>query len=120
MTHGHCMMCGAFGPVHAHHMTGRARPGADYLDPALVLLLCPRCHVGGGGVHQMLRVSGLEFPAPTSHLLAHRVQRVAFHGELSAANGRAFVLLAPSVPSFAALLWAAAGRGGAPSVKDVA
>ncbi len=66
--------------------------------------VCPACHLGRGGVHQVLRVAGLEWPRPDSQSLAHRLRRVAIHVALVGGERRPFVVEPASGPAFAALL----------------
>lgn len=103
-----CSLCGAVGPVHAHHLTGRPAPGAPYGDPDLVVAVCARCHGAAGGLHQTLRTLGVEFPAPGVDVLAHRLRRTAIHAELVAEVGRPLVLAPKSARGLAALLREAA------------
>jgi len=100
---GACSLCGARGAVHGHHLTGRAGRGGPYVDADLVLTLCPRCHTGAGGVHQVLRTVGLEWPG-VGPLVAHRLRRVAATAELVADTDRPFVLTSGSTRALAALL----------------
>lgn len=98
---GRCALCGAVGPVHRHHLTGRPAPGAAYLDGALVLSVCRSCHAD---VHQSLRASALDFPYGVSDFLSHRVRRTAFTAELLGGSGRPLLLEARSASGLAALL----------------
>ncbi len=59
MTAGTCLLCGHVGAVHRHHVTDRPVRGARYLDSPLIIDLCAGCHIGAGGVHQMLNAAGL-------------------------------------------------------------
>ncbi len=101
-------MCGRLGPIHAHHATGRPRPGAGYLDGALTIPLCPGCHVGAGGTHAVLRTVRLEWPAPGADFTAHRLRRVALHAVVAADAGRPLAFAPPSARALAALLREAA------------
>lgn len=103
-----CSLCGAVGPVHAHHITGRAAPGGAYFDDALVIDVCPRCHTAAGGLHPLLRTLGAEFAQPGGDVLAHRLRRVAVHAELIGEGGRPLVLAPKSARGLAALLREAA------------
>ena len=103
-----CSLCGAVGPVHAHHITGRAAPRGPYLDAAITLAVCPQCHNAAGGLHPVLRTVGVEFPAPGVDVLAHRLRRTAIHAELVAEIGRPLVLAPKSARGLAALLRQAA------------
>ena len=103
-----CNLCGAVGPVHRHHLTGRLAPGGPYLDVDLVLAVCPRCHGAAGGLHQTLRTLGVEFTPPGVGALAHRLRRVALHAVLLADARRPLVLEPKSARGLAALLWDAA------------
>ena len=103
-----CSLCGAVGPVHAHHITGRAAPRGPYLDAAITLAVCPQCHNAAGGLHPVLRTVGVEFPAPGVDVLAHRLRRTAIHAELVAEVGRPLVLAPKSARGLAALLREAA------------
>jgi len=51
---GTCDSCAAAGPVERHHPTGRL--DGDYLDRALTVPLCLRCHAG---VHATWEALGL-------------------------------------------------------------
>jgi hypothetical protein len=96
-----CVVCGGLGPVHSHHVTGKAKPELPYLDPALVIPLCaPRCH---SHEHVAVRRSGLESPAPGGEL-AHRLARVADHAIRSADAGRGLVLSSESTRALGHLL----------------
>ena len=106
---GACSLCGAVGPVDAHHVTGRPRPGGGYLDGGLTIPLCAACHLGAGGIHQMLRTVGVEFVPPSEDPLAHRMRRAAVHAELIAAAERPLVVAPKSARAFAGLLREAAG-----------
>jgi hypothetical protein len=106
---GACSLCGRVGPVHAHHVTGRPRPGGGYLDGALTIIVCTTCHLGRGGLHQSLRTIGVEFVAPSEDLLAHRLRRVAVHAELIAAGDRPFVVAPRAARALAAILHDGAG-----------
>lgn len=108
---GACALCGVRGPVHRHHVTGHAARGRSYLDDYLVLALCPCCHTGAGGVHQVLRAVGLEWPG-AGPMISHRLRRVAVTAELVADAEQPFVLAQGSTRALAALLREAAGAVG--------
>lgn len=104
-----CSLCGHTASLHGHHVTGRASRGGRYFDPALTVDLCgPTCHTGVGGMHQVLRVAGLEWLPSGACVLSHRLRRVAFHLRLVADADRPFVLSASSARAEAALLSEAA------------
>ncbi len=103
-----CALCGAFGPIERHHVTGRPAPGGAYFDPALIIAVCPRCHAAAGGLHPVLRTVGVEFAQPGVDMLAHRLRRTAIHAELVAEIGRPLVLAPKSARGLAALLRQAA------------
>lgn len=103
---GACSLCGAVGPVHWHHLTGRPAPDERYFDTRLVIALCLSCHAS---VHQVLRVVGLDFPAPSSAGLSHRLLRVAVTAELVASAGRPLALSPGSAQGLAGLLRDGAG-----------
>ncbi len=98
---GFCSFCGASGPVHRHHVTGRPTPGGAYLDDALLLDVCQVCHAG---LHQSLRTVGLDFPCGASDILIHRLRRTAFTFELLGGSGRPLVLAPGSASGLARLL----------------
>ena len=98
---GVCSMCGAVGPVHRHHVTGRPAPGVAYFDGGLVVVLCPGCHAS---LHQALRVAGVDFPGAEHMYLRHRLLRVGCTAELMADTGRPLVLASTSARSLAVLV----------------
>lgn len=97
---GRCAVCGACGPVHLHHVTGRLGPCFGYLDPRLVVALCAACH---SHEHVAVRRAGMEWPTPDD-LLAHRLARVADHVLRCADAGRGVVLGMESTRALGALL----------------
>jgi hypothetical protein len=58
---GRCLVprCGAVGPIHWHHLTGRG-PDDRYCHPDLTISLCPECHQPG--IHRLLQIAGLDGP----------------------------------------------------------
>ena len=110
---GICAVCGSSGPVHAHHATGRPSPRAPYLEAALTLDVCARCHLGAGGIHQTLRTLGLEFPPAGAVELGHRLRRVAVHARLVGSAGRSLVLAPSATAALGRLLIDAADAVGA-------
>jgi len=84
---GRCSLCRSTGEVECHHVTGREVPGGDYLDPDLVLPLCPPCHTGRAGIHPALRAAGLDFPAFGDDLHAFRLRRLGVTYRLIAGMG---------------------------------
>lgn len=101
MSSGRCAFCGAVGPVHRHHVTGRPTPGAAYFDGALVVTVCRACHAD---LHQALRASALDFPHSVGDFRPHRLLRTAFTAELLGGSGRALVLEPGSASGLAGLL----------------
>lgn len=98
---GRCALCGAVGPVHRHHLTGRPAPGAAYFDGALTLAVCRTCHAN---IHQALRASALDFPCSSGDFLVHRLRRTALTAELLGGSGRPLVLEPSSASGLAGLL----------------
>ena len=96
-----CSLCGAIGPVHRHHVSGRPAPGCAYLDPGLVVAVCAACHAS---LHQALRVAGVDFPGGAHVFLRHRLLRVGCTAELVAGAGRPLVLAPTSARSLAVLV----------------
>jgi hypothetical protein len=99
-----CAICGHLGPVHRHHLTRRPAPGAPYYDDTLWLTACPRCHLGAGGLHQILRVVGLDWPGLGVDPMVFRLRTTAAHAELLADLDRPFTLAPVSARALAALL----------------
>lgn len=62
-----CERCGAGGPVHAHHPTGRV--AGQPLHPELVERLCPDCH---SALHRVWGRAGLG-AHPTSQVVGRRL-----------------------------------------------
>jgi len=87
--------------VHRHHVTGRSAPGVAYFDGGLFLPVDAACHAG---MHQALRMCGLDFPVAGTDSMAHRLHRVAVTAELVAGASRALVLAPPSARALARLL----------------
>ena len=102
---GACSLCGAIGPVHRHHVTGRSAPGVAYFDGGLVVAVCAACHAS---LHQALRLCGLDFPVGATDSMAHRLHRVAATAELVAGASRPLALAPPSARALAGLLREAA------------
>ena len=96
-----CSLCGAIGPVHRHHVSGRPAPGCAYLDPGLVVAVCAACHAN---LHQALRLCGLDFGGVGPDSVAHRLRRVAVTADLLAGASRPLVLAPPSARALAGLL----------------
>ena len=69
---GTCVACGALAEVEAHHVTGRAGRGLDYLDPEFTIELCKACH---DLEHVAARRAGLAWPAGPH--ISHRLARTA-------------------------------------------
>jgi hypothetical protein len=66
---GVCERCGAIGPVHRHHPSGRV--GGTPCFPRLVETLCPTCH---GSLHAVWRYARLEADGePDAILLLRRL-----------------------------------------------
>ena len=66
---GTCERCGAIGPVHRHHPSGRV--AGIPCHPRLVEVLCPACH---GSLHAVWRYAALEANgAPDASLLQRRL-----------------------------------------------
>ncbi len=116
MKAGVCVLCGWVGPISLHHITGRPGPGRPYLDPDIVIPLCPPCHTGTGGVHPLLRVAGLAWPRPGEDLDAFRLRRLGFHARLASAAGRRFVLDSKPSDAFAGVAFGAGDRLGSPGM----
>ncbi len=95
-----CHYCGRNG-VELHHVTGRAAPGAPYLDRLLVVPLCKRHHDRD---HELLRRRGFEFLTPGDDQLGHRVARILDFLGRSADFGRPVVLEGEVLKGFHALL----------------
>ena len=99
-----CILCGERAE-HAHHATGRPAPDGAYMDPALVVDLCRRCHVAE---HSGLRRLGLDFPANGDELLAHRLVRLVAIANRCADLGHPFVVQPDPARALGALLRSAA------------
>lgn len=97
---GLCIRCSRTGPLYRHHVTGRCTPDAAYLDPALVVDLCGRCH---DAEHVLLRRLGMEWPGQADVLL-HRVGRVEVLARRLAGVKRGLVLSPRSTAGLADLL----------------
>jgi hypothetical protein len=83
-----CLFCRLLA-VAWHHVTGRAAPGAPYLDRWLVVPLCQRHH---DREHELLRRAGLEFLPPGADPLGHRLARVLDLMGRTADHGWPFIL----------------------------
>ncbi len=95
MMHAVCALCGRVGRVELHHPTRRPGRGAAYFDPTFVVALCSTCHAS---VHQVLRVTELDWPALVVHPLSYRLCAWAAQVELWGAQGAVFPV-APSAAS---------------------
>jgi hypothetical protein len=80
---GSCAWCGQRGPLQGHHVTGRAVPAGNYLDPCFTVEICKPCH---DAEHQALRRAGLAFASGS--VLRLRLLRAAnFLNRLVEAGG---------------------------------
>ncbi len=110
---GVCALCGRRALVQGHHLTRRATRDAPYFDPALRVPLCSGCHIGGGGVHQALRILGLDWLPPGIDPRSYRLLAFAVHCELFAGAGRGLPLDVASTAALAAPLREGAAAVGA-------
>ena len=101
---GECGMCGSVRSLQLHHPTGRAKPGAPYLDADLTVAICGQpCHTAE---HVLLRTLGLEFPSGPA--LAHRLRRMGLTARRFGDARRSLSFAPRSAEGLADLLFEAA------------